>query len=333
MHINPTLPKNILAWYDNSKRNLPWRVSKKSPKNLYYRLLSEFMLQQTQVKTVIPYFKKFVKKYNTLESLSKIKENQILKLWEGLGYYRRARNLLETSKFLVNKYNSKLPKTLKEIKKLPGVGNYTANALLGFIYNEPTIAIDGNVKRVFSRYLNKKDTKINYEKLISINKKNLFNTNRNSDFIEALMEFGALICKPKDPKCSQCCLNKNCRYLKSTKKIKRINNKKIKVMDYNVFCYLNTKKQIALTKKNEISFLKNFNLPLIKKKKRNSINRDWKFLKNYKNCISNLNLNINLYYKFSNKIPKSHNWYSLTHNKEFIPSFTKKIFNQVLTLF
>ena len=161
MHINPTLPKNILAWYDNNKRNLPWRVSKKSPKNLYYRLLSEFMLQQTQVKTVIPYFKKFVRKYKTLESLSKIKENQILKLWEGLGYYRRARNLLETSKFLVNKYNSKLPKTLKEIKKLPGIGEYTANALLGFMYNEPTIAIDGNVKRVFSRYLNKKETKIN----------------------------------------------------------------------------------------------------------------------------------------------------------------------------
>ena len=232
MHINPTLPKNILAWYDNNKRNLPWRVSKKSPKNLYYRLLSEFMLQQTQVKTVIPYFKKFVRKYKTLESLSKIKENQILKLWEGLGYYRRARNLLETSKFLVNKYNSKLPKTLKEIKKLPGIGEYTANALLGFMYNEPTIAIDGNVKRVFSRYLNKKETKINFEKLISINKNNLFNTNRNSDFIEALMEFGALICKPKDPKCSQCCLNKNCRYLKSKNKIKKKKYKKNK--DYEL---------------------------------------------------------------------------------------------------
>ena len=333
MHINPTLPKNILAWYDNSKRNLPWRVSKKSPKNLYYRLLSEFMLQQTQVKTVIPYFKKFVKKYNTLESLSKIKENQILKLWEGLGYYRRARNLLETSKFLVNKYNSKLPKTLKEIKKLPGVGNYTANALLGFIYNEPTIAIDGNVKRVFSRYLNKKDTKINYEKLISINKKNLFNTNRNSDFIEALMEFGALICKPKDPKCSQCCLNKNCRYLKSSNKIDIIKRKKIKVMNYNIFCYVSKKKQIALTKENEIKFLKNYNLPLIKEMKNNSVNKDWKFLKNYKNSISNLSLNINLYYKFSTKIPKSYNWYSLNNNKEFTPSFTKRIFNQVSTLF
>jgi A/G-specific adenine glycosylase len=333
MHLNPTLSKKILAWYDNSKRNLPWRVSKKSPKKLYYRLLSEFMLQQTQVKTVIPYFKKFTKKYKTIESLSKINQNQILKLWEGLGYYRRARNLLATTKLLVKKYNSKMPNNFVEIKKLPGVGDYTANALLGFIYNKPTIAIDGNVKRIFSRYLNKKVSNINFEKLISLNKKNLFITDRNSDFIEALMEFGALICKPKDPKCSQCCLNKSCRYLKSSKKIKTEKRKKIKIMNYNIFCYVNKKKQIALTKENEISFLKDFNLPLMKKTKNYSVNEDWIFLKNYKNSISNLSLNINLYYKFSNKIPKSYNWYSLNNNKEFIPSFTKRIFNQVSVLF
>ena len=333
MHLTPTLSKKILAWYDNNKRNLPWRVSKKSSKKLYYRLLSEFMLQQTQVKTVIPYFKKFTNKYKTLEALSKINESQILKLWEGLGYYRRAKNLLASVKLLVKDYNSKLPNTLKDIKKLPGVGDYTGNALLGFIHNYPTIAIDGNVKRVFVRYLNKKESKINFEKLIQINKKNLFITNRNSDFVEALMEFGALICRPKDPKCSQCCLNKSCKYLRSSKKIKTDNRKKIKVMDYDIFCYLNKKKQIALTKKNEISFLKNFNLPLIKKMKKNVENEDWRFLKNYKNSISNLSLNINLYYKFSNKIPKSYNWYSLNNNKEFIPSFTKKIFNKVSTLF
>ena len=333
MHLRINLSKKILCWYDNNKRILPWRVSKNSPKKLYYRLLSEFMLQQTQVKTVIPYFIKFTQRYKTLASLSKANETQILKLWEGLGYYRRARNLLASTKLLVKEHNSKLPNTLKEIKKLPGVGDYTANALMGFIHNYPTIALDGNVKRVFARYLNKKESKINFEKLIDTNKKNLFITNRNSDFVEALMEFGALICKPKDPKCIQCCLNKSCRYLKSSNKIKINKRKKIKVMDYNIFCYVSKKKQIALTKGNEIKFLKNCNLPLIKKMKNNSVNKDWKFLKNYKNSISNLSLNINLYYKFSNKIPKSYNWYSLNNNKEFIPSFTKKIFNQVSTLF
>ena len=104
-------------------------------------------------------------------------------------------------------------------------------------------------------------------------------------------------------------------------------------MNYNIFCYLNKKKQIALTKENEISFLKNFNLPLMKKTRSNSINKNWKLLKNYKNSISNLKLQINLYYRFTNKIPKSFNWYPLNNNKEFIPSFTKKIFNQVSTLF
>ena len=104
-------------------------------------------------------------------------------------------------------------------------------------------------------------------------------------------------------------------------------------MNYNIFCYVSKKKQIALTKENKIKFLKNFNLPLITETKNNSVNKDWKFLKNYKNSISNLSLNINLYYKFSNKIPKSYNWYSLNNNKEFIPSFTKRIFNQVSTLF
>jgi A/G-specific adenine glycosylase len=333
MHLSPTLSKKILAWYDNSKRNLPWRVSKKSSKKLYYRILSEFMLQQTQVKTVIPYFNRFTKKFKTLESLSKSSESHILKLWEGLGYYRRARHLLASAKFLVKQHNSKLPNTIDEVKKLPGVGEYTANALLGLIYNQPTIAIDGNVKRVFARYLNKKKEKINFKKFILLNKKKLFNTNRNADFIEALMEFGALVCKPKDPKCSACCLNKSCKYFKSSKKINTKEKKMIKEINCDIFCYLNNNKQIALTKKNKISFLKNFNLPSIKEMKKVSENKSWKFLKNYKNSISNLKLNINLYYKFTNKIPSNYNWYFLKNNKEFIPSFTKKIFRQVLTLF
>ena len=333
MHIDKTLPKKILAWYDNSKSKLPWRVGKKSPKKLYYRLLSEFMLQQTQVKTVIPYFNKFTKKFKTIKALSKSNEREILKMWEGLGYYRRARNLLACSKTLVKKHKSKLPKSIVEIKKLPGVGDYTANALLGLVYNEPRIAVDGNVRRVFSRNLNIKENKINFDKFIEKNKKNFFITKRNDDFVEALMEFGALICKPKDPNCLTCCLNKTCKYFKSSKKIKNIKNKMIKSKNYDIFCYINTKKQIALTKNNQISFLKDFNIPEIKETNNVSNNQNWIFLKNYKNSISNLKLNINLYYKFSKKIPRTFNWYSLKENKEFIPSFTKRIFRQVSTLF
>ncbi len=291
------------------------------------------MLQQTQVNTVIPYFKKFTKKFKTLKSLSRCSEQKILKLWEGLGYYRRARNLLLTSKIIVNQHHSRLPKTIKEIKKFPGVGDYTANALLSLIHNKPGIALDGNVKRVFSRIINKKESKINFDQFIEVNKKEFFNTKRNSDFVEALMEFGALICKPKDPKCGICNLNKKCKYFNSSKKIKTTKKKMIKSKNYDVFCYINKKKQIALTKENNLGFLNQFSLPEIREAKKNIRTKDWKLLKKYKNSISNKKLNINLYYKFSNKIPSSFIWYSIDKNKEFIPTFTKKIFRQVSVLF
>jgi len=223
MHLPHNLSKKILAWYDNNRRDLPWRVSKKSTKKLYYRLLSEFMLQQTQVKIVLPYFKKFLLHFPTLESLSRSNEKKVLKLWEGLGYYRRARNLLATAKILVKNYNSKLPNKMNDIKKLPGIGNYTANALLAFVYDRPTIAIDGNVKRVFSRILNRSVDSIDLIKIIESNKKSLFQTNRHSDFVEALMEFGALICKPKEPECSKCNSKNTCRYFMSDKKFKKNN--------------------------------------------------------------------------------------------------------------
>ena len=129
------LPKKILTWYDNNKRTLPWRVSQNSKKKQYYRILSEFMLQQTQVKTVIPYFNNFVKKIPNLKVLSNSSEKKILKLWEGLGYYRRVKNLHKTSKILIKKHNGQIPKDFSELKALPGIGDYTANILLALIHN------------------------------------------------------------------------------------------------------------------------------------------------------------------------------------------------------
>ena len=229
--------------------------------------------------------------------------------------------------------NFNLPKNLIDIKKLPGIGYYTGNALLGLVHNQPSIAVDGNVKRVFSRILNKKEIKIDLDHFIKINKKKLFNSKRNSDFVEALMEFGALVCKPKNPICRICNLNNNCKYFNSSKKIKTTKYKMIESKNYDVFCYVNKKRQIALTKKNNLGFLNRFSLPEIREAKNNIITRDWKFLKKYKNSISNKKLNINLYYKFSNKIPSSFIWHSMDQNKEFIPTFTKKIFRQVSILF
>ena len=292
------------------------------------------MLQQTQVKTVIPYFNKFTTEFPSLSSLSRCNQSKILKLWEGLGYYRRAKNLLLTSKILVNKKKSKLPKTIDEIKELPGIGDYTANALLGLVHNQPTIAVDGNVKRIFSRILNKDKNKIDFNNMINQNKKNLFNSKRNADFVEAIMEFGALICKPKNPVCNKCYIKNSCISNKLKKNFQNIKKENIIVKKYDIFCHLNkNKKQIALTKHNNLGFLKKFNLPGVKESSQKKINKKWKLLCSYNNFISNKKLKINLYYKFSSKIPSKFRWYTFQNNKELIPSFTKKIFKQVSVLY
>ena len=280
------------------------------------------MLQQTQVKTVIPYFKNFVKKVPNLKTLSNISEKKVLKLWEGLGYYKRAKNLHKTSKLLVKKYNGRIPNSFINLKELPGIGDYTANILLALIYNQPRIALDGNVKRVLSRIFNIDPTKAS----------NLFKTKRNNDFAEALMEFGALVCKPQDPICEKCKIKNTCAYYMRGTTVKSKNRIKLHFKSYDIFCYLKkNKKQIALTKNNNLGFLKKFNLPQVKETSKK--NKNWKFLCNYKNSISNKKLNINLYYKFSSKIPSKYNWYYLNKNSEFIPSFTKKIFKQVSNLY
>ena len=280
------------------------------------------MLQQTQVKTVIPYFLKFVSEIPNLKTLSTSREKKILKLWEGLGYYRRAKNLHKSSKILIKKYNGKIPNNFDRLKELPGIGDYTANILLALIYNQPRIGLDGNVKRVFLRIFNSEPR----------NLENLFFTKRNNDLAEALMEFGALICRPKEPKCNECNIKKMCSYYKLESKMRIKKNIKIKIKKYDIFCYLNkNKKRIALTKNNNLGFLKKFNLPKIKEVSKK--NKNWKFLCNYKNAISNKKLNINLYYKFVSKIPSDYNWFSLNKNNEFIPTFTKKIFKRVSHLY
>ena len=276
------LSKKILSWYDNNKRTLPWRISKNSKKNQYYRILSEYMLQQTQVKTVIPYFNNFVKKIPNLKALSKSSETKILKLWEGLGYYSRAKNLHKTSKILIKKYKGQIPDDFVKLKELPGIGDYTANILLALIYNQPRIALDGNVKRVLSRIFN-----IDPAKAL-----NLFKTKRNSDLAEALIEFGALLCKPQEPICEECKIKNVCLYYTQDIKIKSKSNIKFHLKSYDIFCYLkkNTR-QIALTKNNNLGFLKKFNLPKVKETSKKI--KNWKFLCNYKNSISNKKLNIN----------------------------------------
>ena len=288
------------------------------------------MLQQTQVKTVIPYFIKFVNEVPNLKVLSTSNEKKILKLWEGLGYYRRAKNLRKTAKIIIKNYYGKLPTKFEEIKKLPGIGDYTANALLALVYDQPRIPMDGNVKRVFSRLLNKN---LKYEK----NTYKIFDSERNADLAEALMEFGALICKPKNPLCNHCNLKKNCEFFKNNTYVFSKKKSFIREKKYNIYCYLNKqKKAIALTRNKNLSFLNNFKIPktqIIISEKDQKI-KGWNYLCNYKNNISNIKMNISLFYKFTKIKPRNFTWHAFNRpTDEFIPSFTKKIFKKIERLY
>lgn len=201
--------KNLLNWYDRHKRDLPWRHTS----DPYAIFVSEMMLQQTQVKTVIPYYQRFLKELPDWKSLAKAKEEKVLKLWEGLGYYRRARNLQAAAQKIIGDCGGKLPDTLDQILEIPGVGPYSAGAVLSIAYQKPHPVVDGNVIRVFSRlFLLKGNLKTGegHKKVWEL-AENLISQQRPGDFNQAVMELGATVCLPDNPQCLLCPLMPHCR--------------------------------------------------------------------------------------------------------------------------
>lgn len=192
----------LLAWYDREKRELPWRTDIKNP---YYIWLSEIMLQQTTVATVIPYFLSFIQKWPTLQNLATASLDEILTQWQGLGYYSRARNLHKCAHELARTF----PTHENDLLKLPGIGPYTAAAIASIAFDQQAVAVDGNVVRVMSRYLAIPTPKPVEE--VRQNLKKLFPKKRCGDFTQALMELGALICRPKTPSCNSCPLQRECK--------------------------------------------------------------------------------------------------------------------------
>jgi len=159
------ITNKILNWYDINKRSLPWRKKTSLKKKQYYTLVSEFMLQQTQVVTVVPYFNRFIKNIPNLETLASFENRKLIKLWEGLGYYSRVRNLKKAAQVIIRNFNKKLPDNFLDLKSLPGIGEYTATAISAIVFNKPLIPLDGNIERVLKRYLYLKK-KIRYKKKI-----------------------------------------------------------------------------------------------------------------------------------------------------------------------
>ena len=197
------LPAPLLAWYDSARRHLPWRETV-SP---YRTWVSEIMLQQTRVSAVIPYFERFMDTLPTVEALAAAEESQLLALWQGLGYYSRARNLQKAAKTIVNDLGGLFPDTYEELLKLTGVGEYTAGAIASIAFHRPVPAVDGNVLRVAARLIDCSDNILNEAVRRRFREKlqEVIPHDRPGDFNQALMELGALVCLPNtEPKCEVC---------------------------------------------------------------------------------------------------------------------------------
>lgn len=256
---------SLLSWYLQNKRDLPWR----NTANPYAIWLSEIILQQTKVAQGLPYFMSFIEAFPTVLHLAKADEEQVLKLWQGLGYYSRARNMHKTAQIISFDYNGKFPDNFNELIKLKGVGDYTAAAIASFAFNEVVPVVDGNVFRVLSRYLDI-ETDIassKAKKEFSALAKELMPKNNPALFNQAIMEFGALQCVPKNPNCNNCIFNTSCAALQK----KKVGNlpvklKKTKVTNryFNYIVFLDNTNSTIINKRTEKGIWHNlYEFPMI----------------------------------------------------------------------
>ncbi|HET7212354.1 MAG TPA: A/G-specific adenine glycosylase [Terriglobia bacterium] len=200
--------RSLLRWYQRRSRKLPWRESK----NPYTVWVSEIMLQQTQIETVIPYYQRFIREFPTVSRLAEAPLERVLELWSGLGYYRRATNLHQAAREIAAKHGGAFPREMEQALSMPGVGNYTARAVLSIAYNQPYAVLDGNVARVMARVLALRGNlhQPRFRRLIEENLELLLSRRSPGNFNQAMMELGQTLCLPRSPRCSVCPLCQGC---------------------------------------------------------------------------------------------------------------------------
>lgn len=228
-----TFQPDLLHWYDQHAADLPWRANH----DAYRVWLSEIMLQQTQVETVMPYFARFLAAFPTVHDLANASLETVLKLWEGLGYYSRARNLHQTARLISRDYAGQFPHTVDGLMNLPGIGRYTAGAVASIAFGQPAPVLDGNVIRIFARLLD-----LSSDVTQSVVKDELWkqaelwlDRDRPGDYNQALMELGRVICKPRSPLCSECPISKHClAFVHETQHQRPVKKQKAAVPHYNV---------------------------------------------------------------------------------------------------
>ena len=285
---------NVTAWYkSNGREALPWR------KNITpYRVwISEIMLQQTQVKTVIPFFNIFIKKYPNLKSLSNASEENILALWTGLGFYRRAKNIYKTKELIKNDFNNIFPKKFDEIISLPGIGKSTAGAIMSIAYKKPYPILDANVKRVISRYkmVENNSSASSIKELWNLSK-DLTPKNNIFEYTQGIMDLGATVCNIHSAQCDQCPLNLSCKSAFDIADPRKRIDKKIKPKKRIHFILAYSQDHVLLFKKNEKTFWESLWTPLEIQAKKDSCLLRKRILKNEtinkKHKLSHIDLDI-----------------------------------------
>lgn len=248
----------LLGWYQKEARDLPWRHDL----NPYKIWISEIMLQQTRVDTVIPYFKRFIAKAPTIKALAEIREDDLLKLWQGLGYYNRAINLKKAAQIIMERFEGHLPYNRKDLESLPGIGAYTSGAIASIAFGQKTPAVDGNVLRVLARITANLNniTDQNGKKQIQEFAKRLLPSEKVGDFNQALIELGAVICLPNgEPKCKECPVNSFCCALQKgiVLKIPVKSNKKKRKIQKKTVLLISWGERFALLKRQDKGLLPN----------------------------------------------------------------------------
>jgi len=335
----------FLDWYKNNKRDLPWRtVNNNQLPNPYYIFVSEYMLQQTTVSTVKKRFKEFILKWPTIDALASISNTSILSFWSGLGYYSRATNLLQATRIIKKDFNSKIPTTYNELLKLPGVGDYTAKAILGIAYNKAVMPLDANIERILARIYGFKLplTKIKNELK---NKSNFFiSQNAATNLIQAFMDYGSIICTPRNPSCINCLIKSKCvsfkKNLQNTIPVK-IKPRSQKRKKYSrAYIFYNEKNEILIRKRSSKGMLASmFEVPndnwVINK---NELEQD-KIINKIKNkmqskgfieySFSHFDLETEVFFIIvKKKIFKNQKWVKIKNiNKIGLPTVMKKIVN------
>ena len=307
---NNKFSKLISDWYFvNGRNDLPWR-KQVTPYRIW---ISEIMLQQTQVKTVIPFFKKFLRKYPNLKSLSVASEDEILALWTGLGFYRRAKNIYKTKEIIKQEYKNIFPKKFEELIALPGIGKSTAGAIMSLAYHEPYPILDANVKRVLSRFKRVEPVEKDLWALSELvtPKNNVF------AYTQGIMDIGATICSIKEPECKDCPINEICRsaFKASKQTARKHKEKSIKKIN---FILAHSNKSFLLFKKEEKTFWESLWVPFDNKSSKKEIifkKPNKTKVKNVSHALSHLNLDITVeIYDYSEpfkiKTNLTHQWVS-----------------------